>query len=152
MEGADNYDLHPVNGLVTQLNMNKIPYNIPSDTYDKVVVSHVLEHLETSPYDVLMELQRICKPGGQVFVELPIHGNLVSHMRFLHSRNYMNPVTKRKTQQNCNYIQNSFNELYFDKLQRCSLKKILWKIKTRFLTWVDSFLYDSYGWVLEVRK
>ena len=31
-------------------------------------------------------------------------------------------------------------------------KKILWKMKTRFFTWVDSFFYDSYEWDFGVKK
>ena len=149
---ADNYDKYPCDELVKHLDMDVFPYPIPNNTYDVVICRHVLEHLTNNPYDVMMELHRICKPHGRVIVELPIFGNLVSHQRHLHSRNYMNPLCKRTTNKDCNYIQNHYVLVRQDKTNKCSVKKILWKLKTRFLTWVDSYRYDGYEWCLEVKK
>ena len=152
MKGADNFDRDRISSEVKELNMNQVPFGIKDGVYDQVVCRHVLEHLETNPLDVLMELHRVTKPGGEVVVELPIFGNLVSHQRHLHSRNYLNPVTVRKSGKNCNYIKNCFEVVCFRKTQRCSLRKMLWKVKIRFLTWVDSFWYDGYEWRLQVKK
>ncbi|MCA9077552.1 MAG: class I SAM-dependent methyltransferase [Planctomycetaceae bacterium] len=42
----------------------------PSDHFDQVILWHVLEHL-TNPREVLSEINRILKPGGQVIVAVP---------------------------------------------------------------------------------
>jgi len=149
---ADNYDKYPCDDCVQYLDMDQLPYPIKSDTYDKTICRHVLEHLNSHPYDVMMELHRITKPGGEVVVELPIFGNLVSHRRHLHSRNYMNPICRRKTMKDMSYIRNSFHLVRQKKCNRRPLLKVLWKIKTRMVTWIDSFWYDGYEWILEVRK
>jgi SAM-dependent methyltransferase len=45
-----------------------LPY--PSDTFDVVMCTDVLEHLEY-PQDIVKELVRICRPGGSVFIVVP---------------------------------------------------------------------------------
>lgn len=42
----------------------------PDDYFDQVILWHVLEHL-TNPREVLAEIHRILKPGGQVIVAVP---------------------------------------------------------------------------------
>lgn len=150
LDGFENYDLFPCNKDVKQFDMNVLPYDFISEYFDDIVCRHTLEHLDSSPLDVIREFHRITKKGGLVTVELPIFGNLVSHQRWFHSRNYMNPVLCR-THNNA-YINNMFELVSFKKRQRCSIPKILWKMKTRFLTWVDSFRFDSYEWVMKVKK
>lgn len=150
LPGYENFDKYPATKEVEFLDLEHIPYAIPNDYFQCIRTHHVLEHLNQNPYLVLQEFHRITKQGGMVNVRLPIFGNLVSHNRHLHSRNYMNPVTQR-TRDN-EYIRNLFIQQGFRRCERCSIRKILWKIKTRFITWVDSFLYDSYEWDLEVVK
>lgn len=52
---------------------------IPSDTFDLVVCTEVLEHT-LQPFDAATEIERIVKPGGYIFVSVPfnlrIHGPL----------------------------------------------------------------------------
>jgi len=150
LDGFENYDKYPVDNRVKILDMNHMPYHFCDDWFDELVCRHTLEHLDVNSYDVLHEMHRITKDDGLVTVELPIFGNLVSHNHFFHSRNYMNPVLCRRHDNE--YIRNLFELESFQKKQRCGLKKILWKMKTRFLTWVDSFLFDSYEWQLRVKK
>lgn len=150
LDGYENYDLYPMDIRVKKFDVNQLPYSFPDDTFDEVVCRHVLEHLTVNAYDVLCEFRRITKKDGRVVVELPIFGNLVSHNRFYHSRNYMNPVLVRRKDNA--YISNQFVLSVFSKRQKCNIWKVLWKVKTRFFTWVDSFLYDSYEWDMRVRK
>lgn len=150
LDGYENYDLYPVNKKVRAMDMNVLPYMFVDDVFDEVVCRHTLEHLDRNPYDVLKEFHRITKKDGLVVVELPIVGNLVSHQRWLHSRNYMNPVLCRVSDNS--YISNLYELVSFRKRQRCSIWKTLWKMKTRFCTWVDSFFFDSYEWRLRVKK
>jgi len=152
MQNAENYDKHPIKKVVDQLDMDVFPYPFPTNHFSSLVCRHTIEHLNSNPYDVMKELHRVTQQDGDVIIELPIFGNLVSHQRFLHSRNYMNPICARVSTKDHNYISNLFEVTHFKKTQRCSIKKIMWKLKTRFLTWVDSFLYDGYEWTLKVKK
>jgi SAM-dependent methyltransferase len=58
---------------------------IPDNAFDIIICTEVLEHV-TNPFAVVNELQRILKPGGQVFVTTPfnfrIHGPLPDNWRF----------------------------------------------------------------------
>lgn len=50
------------------LNLDPIPY--PSNSFDYVNCSHVLEHI-SNPIDVLEEIARVLKPGGYLYLETP---------------------------------------------------------------------------------
>jgi SAM-dependent methyltransferase len=43
---------------------------IPNDTYDGILLKHVLEHLP-HPIETMKEILRILKPGGYVYIETP---------------------------------------------------------------------------------
>lgn len=49
--------------------------NYPDQHFDQVILWHVLEHL-TNPREVLVEIRRILKPGGQVIVAVPNFSSL----------------------------------------------------------------------------
>jgi len=44
--------------------------SFPDDHFDRVIASHVLEHL-TKPHEVLREWSRVLKPGGLLSIVLP---------------------------------------------------------------------------------
>lgn len=48
---------------------DKIPY--PDAFFDAVTFTEVLEHLNFSPLPILMELNRVLKPGGKLFLTTP---------------------------------------------------------------------------------
>jgi SAM-dependent methyltransferase len=50
--------------------LDDIPYPFQDDSFDAVVVRHVLEHLD-SPLDVLVEVHRITRAGGTVTIVTP---------------------------------------------------------------------------------
>ena len=58
---------------------------LPSDRFDFVVCTEVLEHT-VQPFDAVRELRRVLKPGGTAFVTTPfnlrIHGPLPDCWRF----------------------------------------------------------------------
>lgn len=58
---------------------------IPSDNFDYVVCTEVLEHT-LQPFDAVREIERILKPGGLAFISTPynfrIHGPLPDCWRF----------------------------------------------------------------------
>lgn len=55
--------------------------NIDSSSYDEIVVSHVLEHLEwPESYLALMELTRILRVGGTIKIAVPDMGSMIRMM------------------------------------------------------------------------
>jgi SAM-dependent methyltransferase len=50
------------------LNTGTLPY--PDDTFDAILLTHVLEHLQT-PGQVAREISRVLAPGGEVYIEAP---------------------------------------------------------------------------------
>lgn len=65
--GWKNYDAHPFEGAEQQ-DISKLPE--ADNTVDRIVMSHVLEHLE-DPTKVLKECYRVLKPGGAVVIAVP---------------------------------------------------------------------------------
>lgn len=54
--------------LLTNANIYHLPY--PSDTFDAVILSEILEHIERD-VDGLREVLRVLKPGGVVAITVP---------------------------------------------------------------------------------
>lgn len=58
---------------------------IPCNNYDLIICTEVLEHV-ANPFAAVAEINRILKPGGQIFVTTPfnfrIHGPLPDNWRF----------------------------------------------------------------------
>jgi ubiquinone/menaquinone biosynthesis C-methylase UbiE len=50
--------------------LEKLPWPLKDNSFDLVIFSHVLEHL-TDVVGPLEEINRVTKPGGQVFIEVP---------------------------------------------------------------------------------
>jgi len=48
---------------------------VPDDSYDAVICSHILEHLR-SPYTVALALAQKLKPGGILYIEVPSQRSL----------------------------------------------------------------------------
>jgi SAM-dependent methyltransferase len=55
------------------LDNDSIPF--PDDSFDLVVASHVIEHL-ANPIRLFMELVRVTRPGGTIYVEAPSERSL----------------------------------------------------------------------------
>ncbi len=65
--GWKNYDAYPLQG-VEQQDIQHLPEH--DGTVDRIVMSHVLEHLE-NPDTVLKECYRVLKPGGALIIAVP---------------------------------------------------------------------------------
>jgi len=69
-EGYVNVDFHGHVNIDVQHDLNSIPYPFADNSFDHVLASHVLEHLDR-PFVVMKELHRILKPGGTLIVKVP---------------------------------------------------------------------------------
>jgi len=75
------FDFH-----LADLNRDRMPF--ADDSFDLVVASHVIEHLE-KPVDFFADCVRVCKPGGFVYVECPSERTLmVPGFPFEHDKFY----------------------------------------------------------------
>jgi ubiquinone/menaquinone biosynthesis C-methylase UbiE len=58
---------------------------VPDNTFDLIICTEVLEHV-SNPFAAVAEINRMLKPGGQVYVTTPfnfrIHGPLPDNWRF----------------------------------------------------------------------
>lgn len=101
MDGAINHDLmahRPEIDLTFDLNTLAFPF--PADTFDKVIMLSVIEHLIPNPIEVLNAIWRIVKPEGVLEIKYPlatsptIHDD-PTHRWFLSARafDYFDPHT-----------------------------------------------------------
>lgn len=73
-EAADNHDIsrhRPEIDLVFDL--NNIPYPIPDNSYDKIFMVSVIEHLIPNYIETANEIWRIIRPRGLWIVKYPLH-------------------------------------------------------------------------------
>lgn len=92
LEGYQNYDLCPINAGVGKLDLNKIPYNFSDDYADEILLSHILEHLDTHPFKIIMECHRILKMGGLLKVLVPMYAPRITHTYYRFPYWYFNPL------------------------------------------------------------
>ncbi len=67
---ATNYDTYKTLPQIEFLDMNVIPYTIPSDSADAIHCFHALEHTE-KPLEVIQEFARIIKKGAPINIAVP---------------------------------------------------------------------------------
>lgn len=70
--GMFNTDIDEWPGLDMVLDASKVPYPFDDETWDEIVNSHMIEHIEHDKIlPMFREWLRILKPGGKVFVDVP---------------------------------------------------------------------------------
>jgi len=72
--GAYGVDLHPFAGVDLVHDLNKFPYPVDDNSYDLVIASHIVEHLENVP-GFMNQVSRILKPGGAIEITTPHFSN-----------------------------------------------------------------------------
>jgi hypothetical protein len=74
------------------VDLEKIPWPWPSDYADEVLLSHVLEHLGSTPsryLEIIQELYRVCCNGAKITIMVP-HPR---HDFFLNDPTHVRPIT-----------------------------------------------------------
>jgi len=57
---------------------NEFPYPLNSETFDEIIMSHVLEHISwRKQLDCLKELYRVSKKNGTLYIEVPDFETLI---------------------------------------------------------------------------
>jgi SAM-dependent methyltransferase len=70
LPGYVNIDFHGHVETDVRHDLNTFPYPFEDASFDHVLASHVLEHLDR-PFLVMKELHRLLKPGGTLIVRVP---------------------------------------------------------------------------------
>jgi SAM-dependent methyltransferase len=86
-------ELYEKNGVPftgVNLRRGKLPYE--SSSLDVVVMCEVLEHLNFNPLPVLMEINRVLKPGGYLYIGMPNQASIANRVRLLRGRSIHNPI------------------------------------------------------------
>lgn len=69
-KGAVGLDINPSSGADVIHDLNKFPYPFKDDTFDRIICSNVLEHIDNVP-GAMDEIWRISKNGAQIEIEAP---------------------------------------------------------------------------------
>lgn len=67
-------DFRPFDGVDLVHNLNEFPYPIADNSYDFIVASHIVEHLNDVP-GFMDEVYRIAKPGAEIEIITPHFSN-----------------------------------------------------------------------------
>jgi SAM-dependent methyltransferase len=68
--GATGVDISPATDADVIQDLDDFPYELPSDSYDQILVQDVIEHV-AEPYRVMAELHRVGRDGGRIHLRTP---------------------------------------------------------------------------------
>lgn len=74
-------------------NIEDAAFPFPSDTFDAVLFCEVLEHLQSDPVKVLVEIKRILKPSGHLILTTPNVARLENVCRLIAGTNIYDPYS-----------------------------------------------------------
>jgi SAM-dependent methyltransferase len=72
------------------LRHSKLPFE--DESLDAVIICEVLEHLNFNPIPVLLEINRVLRKGGRIYVGMPNQARLSNRVKLLRGRSVHNPV------------------------------------------------------------
>ena len=67
------------------------PLPFAKESFDMIMLHHVIEHLHDSPRELLNDLLELVKPGGLLFITVPNAGNLRKRLHLLAGKTNMPP-------------------------------------------------------------
>ena len=73
-------------------NLEATPYPLPSESFDVVLLTEVLEHLRDYPLSALVEIRRLLRPGGLLVLTTPNTASLQNRARLLLGRSVHTPL------------------------------------------------------------
>lgn len=143
----DNIDIRELPGVTKNFDFNKYPYPIKNNTYDKILMKMILEHID-NPIKTLKEVIRISKDNAKLIIIVP-HANSYAY--------------KSDLQHRSNFTENSFTETLLDEYELPQLKlvrkefifKNKWKKLIPFKKYFKIFLngiYDDLLFEFRIKK
>lgn len=67
-----------------KIDLNERPWKLPADTFEKIEMINVLEHLKLMPFETMDELYRVSRDGCMIEIEVPY-----CHSSSAHSANHV---------------------------------------------------------------
>ena len=83
LDGYVNVDWNSIIAVDVTHDLNKLPYPFESNSFDEILASHVLEHLDR-PFSIMTELHRILKPNGLLHIKVPHFSRGFTHAEHCH--------------------------------------------------------------------
>jgi len=77
-EGYINIDIDRASRADFICDLARPPYPFRDGSVESIVAEHVLEHME-NPFEVMKELRRIMKPGGELIIKVPHFTRAFTH-------------------------------------------------------------------------
>jgi len=84
------YDKHSVPFCGVNLRHGRLPYE--SEAFDMVIMCEVIEHLNFNPLPTLMEINRVLKVGGYLYVGTPNQSRLANRLKAMAGKSLHNPI------------------------------------------------------------
>ena len=84
------YQRNDVDFGAINLRSSKLPFD--SNSFDAVVICEVVEHLNFNPLPALLEINRVLKPGGYVYIGMPNQASLTNRIRLLTGKSIHNSI------------------------------------------------------------
>jgi len=102
IKGAISVDINKETNPDIVHDLNKLPLPFKSNSFDKIYMRHVLEHLN-EPEKTLKDILRIAKNGAMVYIEVP-HFSVYASYIMEHKRAYSCQAFKLFSNKNPNFM------------------------------------------------
>lgn len=73
-------------------NLEDVPYPIPDESFQAVIMTEVFEHLREYPVRSLEEIRRMLAPGGRLYFTTPNAAYVMNRFRLLQGRSVATPL------------------------------------------------------------
>jgi len=150
MYGDERIDIVKTSATTKVYDITKgLPYK--DNSFDEVVSSYVLEHMK-NPYNLIMEMKRVCKKGGTIKIITDNSGYIISNTKLINGQYHgdysdeaihkdnMNNKDKHYAQYSKEHLRNFFESANIDII----------RYEYFFWTEVKSFKSKSFHYVLKV--
>ncbi len=91
-DGWENYDKVPVDDRVKFIDLEKLPLPFDDNSIDEIRMTNTFEHLHVNQHLFMLEIHRILKPDGFIFIRIPTWSNYVTHESYWHTKSYFDSL------------------------------------------------------------
>lgn len=83
--GAFGVDVHPFPGVDLVHDLDRVPWPLEDERFDRIIISHVIEHVN-DPVACMNEIHRVAQPGARVEITTPHFSNRCAYADPTHRR------------------------------------------------------------------